>query len=111
LEADPRCLHGLFAFSGGSDDHQYVELREAERTYHVELYYCAEATRAEHATLELFGSDSEVPLAVATPVDTPGPDAACLGLEVGLAEPVTAELVLTTSADFLPVGDVFFRFY
>ena len=108
LSPNANCFHGLFS-GGPSTIHQQLSLSEANRSYHVELDDCAAKSRAGRVTLELFGADPSIPLAVGTPVAAPGPRGTCLAFDLELEAPVIADLVITTAASFGP-GDFFLHF-
>ncbi|HEY0463289.1 MAG TPA: hypothetical protein VGC79_03730 [Polyangiaceae bacterium] len=94
LAASTGCLHGLHASTSAAVIHQQLSLSEANRSYHVELVHCLSG----EVTLELVGGDPSFPLAVGMPVVSPGPKGACVALDVEVPRPITADLVITTSA-------------
>ncbi len=87
------CLHGLF-ISGSTPERQKLLLSEPGRVYHLELDQCPGPEFAPQLSLQLFGADSAVPIATGSAVSTPGPDQACLALDVTVTEATTAEVVV-----------------
>jgi len=110
IGADARCLQGLFTPFGGTTIEQVLELTEPGRSYHVELDECSGAQQVTELSVQLFDDANKV-IATGTPVATPGPDGACLALDVSVDTATNARLVVTTTPSFSPVSDFFFQFY
>src|SRR4051794_4953515 len=53
VAADPQCLQGMFAPSGGSTVHRSLHVAEPIRSYHVELDYCSEPNRLGQISMEV----------------------------------------------------------
>jgi hypothetical protein len=94
LSASPGCFHGIHASTAAAVIHQQLSLSEANRSYHVELVHCLAGT----VSLELLGADPAQPLAVGTPIADPGAKGACVGFDVQVQSPITADLVITTTS-------------
>ncbi|HYP75978.1 MAG TPA: hypothetical protein VER12_08490 [Polyangiaceae bacterium] len=102
------CLHGFYS-SGARVIEQPLMLAEANRTYHVELDECSASTRSGRVTVSLRGDEPSPPLAVGMPVSDPGARGTCLAFDVEVQAPVTATLVITTTAAF-DAGDFYMNF-
>jgi len=88
------CFHGMHA--GNSDAiQQRLSLPEANRSYHVELDYCSNGSFA----LELFDTDSSLPLAVGSPISDHGARGTCAALDVEVGAATIAELVITPTSN------------
>ena len=98
------CFHGMrFA----TPLHQQLLLLEPNRSYHVEIDYWGSTA----VTLELFGADNSVPLAVGMPTETPGPRGTrFVTLDVEVQAPVIADLVITPQAGFVD-NDFYLNFH
>ncbi len=94
LSASSGCFHGIHASAAATVIHQQLSLSEPHRSYHVEMIHCLSGT----LTLELFGADPALPLAVGMPLENPGPMGACVAFDVQVQTPATADLVITTTA-------------
>ncbi|MEI9953733.1 MAG: hypothetical protein WDO74_33325 [Pseudomonadota bacterium] len=94
LAASTGCFHGFHANTAASVIHQPVSLSEANRSYHFEVVHCLSGA----VSLELLGADPSLPLAVGVPVANPGPRGACVAFDVAVHTPITADLVITTTA-------------
>jgi hypothetical protein len=105
---DARCINGLYS---EPTIHEMLVLSSAARTYHVDLVYCSAASRAAHVGMKAFGSDPTTPIAVGAAAAVAGPDGACLALDIASPTVPSADLVITTTSDFMPAGDFGFRFF
>lgn len=91
------CLQG---FSATGTVRQQLMLADAKRSYHVELEQCSSRMRPDQYTLELYGADPSVPLAVGKPIADPDMRGACLAFDVEVETATLAELVITTPSGY-----------
>lgn len=107
LEPDPRCLHGMFAYSGGSTIHQSITVPDATATHQIALLYCDGTDRLPNVSMTLTASDGTM-VAVGAPVEDPGTDRVCM--QMSFSNVSRGELVITTTTAYTPQGDFFLRF-
>jgi len=107
VEADPLCLQGMFSGSQGSTERRQLRVAEPSRSYHVELDHCIEPNRLGQISMELEVDGKRI--AGAAP-ESAGNDNACLELDFTPSAAGDVELVVTTTASFLPAGDYYLQF-
>lgn len=113
---DARCWNGLFVgafFDTNGTNTVTVPLSfpDATSTYQLELDQCASPNRVGKIHMQLLAPGTAGPVAVGKSVADPGPDQTCERLTATVPQPGTYSLSVVVDDGFLPLGDLFFRFY